>query len=298
MSFIDLHIHSNHSSDGEWSVTKIFDEARKVGLAAFSIADHDSVAALPQAFALAADFQGEYLANIEISTTYRQHEFHLLTPLVDWQAAEMGRLLSKIQSKRLEQTRERIRKLQELGFDVTYEEVVQATGGNSITGPAIASVILEKETNAAHPRLSSYPKPDPDSGARGSCESRFYTDFFLKGKPAYTKKKDLDLETAISLVRHLKGVPVLAHPGLKRKIVDFAFLQTLKEIGVEGVEAYSSYHNEPTNAFYADLAAKLDWVTTAGSDFHGRIKPHVEFGSVRQGTYRMIEMLKERREKM
>jgi hypothetical protein len=36
-------------------------------------------------------------------------------------------------------------------------------------------------------------------------------------------------------------------------------------------------------------------VATAGSDFHGRIKPHVTFGSLKEGTYRMVEALKKRR---
>ena len=298
MNFVDLHIHSNHSSDGEWPVTKIFDAAKEVGLAAFSIADHDSVAALPQAFELAADFQGEYLANVEISTLYRQKEFHLLAPLVDWQSANMVKLLADIRFQRLEQTRERIEKLQQVGFDVTYEEVVQATGENSVTGPAIASVVLKKETNSSHPDLSAYRKPDPDASALGSLEARFYRDFFLEGRPAYAPKKGLDLETAISLVRHLKGVPVLAHPGLKPRIVDHDFLDTLRGAGLEGVEAHSSYHDEATSAFYVNLAEGLDLATTAGSDFHGKIKPKVSFGCVRQGTYRVIEELKQRRERM
>ena len=128
MSFIDLHIHSNHSSDGEWPVARIFEEAEKTGMAAFSIADHDSVAALPEAFDLASDFPGEYVSNVEISTLHEGNEFHLLAPLVDWQDDAMAELLAHIQSKRREQARERVLKLQQLGFDISYEEVVQAQG--------------------------------------------------------------------------------------------------------------------------------------------------------------------------
>ena len=298
MSFTDLHIHSNHSSDGEWPVAKIFEEAEKVGMAAFSIADHDSVAALPEAFERAVDLRGEYLANVEISTLYEGNEFHLLAPLVDWQGDGMAELLTDIQSKRLDQARERIQKLRHLGFDISYEEVVQAQGKHAITGPAVASVVLGKQSNASHSRLRTYAEENSDPGSNLSPEVRFYKDFFLKGKPAYAVKKNLDLQSAISFVRSLKGVPVLAHPGLRQKVVDEAFLETLKGIGLEGVEAYSSYHDEEANAFYTRLAGKLGLVTTAGSDFHGRLKPNVGFGSVRQGSLKVIERLKERREKI
>jgi hypothetical protein len=36
-------------------------------------------------------------------------------------------------------------------------------------------------------------------------------------------------------------------------------------------------------------------VATAGSDFHGRIKPQVIFGKLKEGHYRMVEELKARR---
>ncbi len=48
-------------------------------------------------------------------------------------------------------------------------------------------------------------------------------------------------------------------------------------------------------AFYRGLAEELDLVLTAGSDFHGRIKPHVAFGALREGDYGMVERLKKRR---
>jgi hypothetical protein len=47
--------------------------------------------------------------------------------------------------------------------------------------------------------------------------------------------------------------------------------------------------------FYKELARTLDLVPTAGSDFHGRIKPNVAFGSLQDGHYGMIEELRKRR---
>ncbi|RLE03200.1 MAG: hypothetical protein DRJ11_05045, partial [Candidatus Aminicenantes bacterium] len=44
---VDLHIHSNKSSDGEFSPTELVRMAQQVGLRAIAIADHDTVAAYP-----------------------------------------------------------------------------------------------------------------------------------------------------------------------------------------------------------------------------------------------------------
>jgi hypothetical protein len=48
-------------------------------------------------------------------------------------------------------------------------------------------------------------------------------------------------------------------------------------------------------AYYGGLATELDLVSTAGSDFHGRIKPQVPFGSLNNGGYWMVEELRKRR---
>ena len=47
--FIDLHIHSNKSSDGDFSPFHIIQLAKEKKLRAVSISDHDTVAAYPEA---------------------------------------------------------------------------------------------------------------------------------------------------------------------------------------------------------------------------------------------------------
>jgi hypothetical protein len=43
------------------------------------------------------------------------------------------------------------------------------------------------------------------------------------------------------------------------------------------------------------MALDLDLVPTAGSDFHGTIKPQIPFGSLNHGGYWMVEELRKRR---
>ena len=61
------------------------------------------------------------------------------------------------------------------------------------------------------------------------------------------------------------------------------------------MEVYNFYHTAEQTAFYRGLAEELGLVATAGSDFHGRIKPHVAFGALADGDCSMVERLRERR---
>jgi len=58
-------------------------------------------------------------------------------------------------------------------------------------------------------------------------------------------------------------------------------LLLLKELGLQGLEVYTSYHDQNETEYYLTLARELDLVATAGSDFHGRIKPEVKFGLIK-----------------
>ncbi|HSR68190.1 MAG TPA: PHP domain-containing protein [Acidobacteriota bacterium] len=291
MSFVDLHIHSHHSSDGEWSVERIWREAEKHGMEAFSISDHDTVAGVEEAEGMREDFSCRLISNVEISTGYGGHKFHLLAPLVDWRSSSLRDFLSRIRQARLRQNRQRVERLRQLGFDLSLKEVEEAMEGRPVTGPAVASALLKKPQSRRDPRLRDYFERDGQSG-----EVAFYKDYFLPGRPAHTPREEAALEDAIGLVRRNQGVAVLAHPGLKPGTVDEEMLTELKEMGLQGLEVFTSYHDESASARYLDLARKLDLTITAGSDFHGKVKPGVAFGSVREGDLNMVEALEKRRQ--
>jgi hypothetical protein len=99
----------------------------------------------------------------------------------------------------------------------------------------------------------------------------------------------------LSEVSETGGVPVLAHPGASFQQTTREDLRALQAAGLQGLEVYTSYHDEDQAALYSALAREFDLVATAGSDFHGSIKPHIPFGSLRDGTYAMVEELEKRR---
>jgi hypothetical protein len=55
-------------------------------------------------------------------------------------------------------------------------------------------------------------------------------------------------------------------------------LVTLKEAGLTGIEGYYPEYTPEQTARYRALATKLDLAFEGGSDFHGKMKPHIEIG--------------------
>src|SRR5207245_11169644 len=73
----DLHLHST-CSDGAYRPAQVVDLARRSGLAAISLTDHDTLAGLAEAVNAAAGTSTEIVTGVEISAAFRGRELHLL----------------------------------------------------------------------------------------------------------------------------------------------------------------------------------------------------------------------------
>ncbi len=153
---VDLHIHSNKSSDGDFSPFHIIQLSKKNKLRAISIADHDTVAAYPEALELGEDEGIEVIPSLELTTLFDDREFHLLLPFVDWRKKIVSDLIDKVAKGRIVEAKERIRKLQEIGFDINWKEVSRKSKPNPPLGVTIAQVLLEKYEKKNHPSLKKY----------------------------------------------------------------------------------------------------------------------------------------------
>ncbi len=191
----------------------------------------------------------------------------------------------------MNETSDRIDKVRALGFALTMEEVREKSKDAPPLGVKIAQVLLENPENERNPALELYYRPEN----RPYAPYMFYGDYFAEGKPAYVPKKFIALVDVLAAAPATGGAPVLSHPGAYFQRTTAADARELKDHGLIGMEVYTFYHTPEQTAFYRDLAAELDLVATAGSDFHGRIKPHVAFGALPHGDYGMVEALRARR---
>jgi predicted metal-dependent phosphoesterase TrpH len=289
--FVDLHIHSRFSSDGDYAPAELVRMAREAGFAAISISDHDTTSGYAEAVEVAVGSGVEVVPGMEVTTLFDGREFHLLLPYLDWTSPVIARISERVSKGRLIEARERVARLGELGLDLSWEDVQAASPSAAPLGVTIAQILLDKPSSKGVPALRKY----FEGAARSWAPSHFYRDYFMEGRPAFVTKRHMSLLEVLDLAPGSGGVPVLAHPGAYFENATRDDLVALKDRGLVGLEVFTSYHNPEQTAFYRGLAAELDLVPTAGSDFHGRIKPHVRFGDIRDGGLEVLERLKARR---
>jgi predicted metal-dependent phosphoesterase TrpH len=263
---IDLQAHTT-ASDGSCTPTELVLLAKRAGLTALGVTDHDTVGGLEEATAAASEQGLELVPGIEISVDYPQGEFHLLGYYVDFRDPGFNSRIQYLQDNRVNRNAVMVRRMQEQGFDVTLEEIVAESGGGQVGRPHMARALIKK-------------------GYASSVQEAFDR-YLADGQPLHVPKVKLSPAEAIALVHSTGGVAVLAHP----KYMDYpteeelaAELARLKDAGLDGLECYYSQHTEQETEQYLRLAARFEFLVTAGSDFHGVSKPHVPLGVVYRGT--------------
>lgn len=288
---VDFHVHSHMSGDGDYSPAELVGFAKNFDMRAISIADHDTVAAYPEAVETGRQAGVEVIPGIEITSLFGGREFHLLLPFVDWTSPALAAIIDSQTRCRMDEAAERVERIRGLGFALSMEEVREESNGVPPLGVKIAQILLENPENERNPVLEFFYREEN----RPYAPSLFYKEYFAEGKPAFVPKRFVGLLNVLAAVPKTGGVPVLAHPGAYFQRTTAEDARVLEEHGLAGMEVYTFYHTAEQVAFYRGMADELGLVATAGSDFHGRIKPHVVFGALQEGDYGMVERLKARR---
>jgi len=263
--FADLHVHTR-ASDGKYAPEEVVRQAREAGLAAMGISDHDSVGGIEEALEAGEKFGVEVIPGIELSSELGTREVHILGYFIDWRDRKFQVLLNIIQDVRKWRARKMVEKLQGLGLDITYEEVLEEAGdAKAICRPHIARVMLK------HGHVEEF-------------QDAF--DRYLKNDgPAYVKRYEMPPSDAIQSIRRVGGIPVLAHPVFAQAD---EMLPAYIELGLRGLEAYHIKHDEEASRRYEELARRYNLLITGGTDAHG---PDDPVGTVRI-PYEYVERLK------
>jgi len=276
MDFVDLHIHTT-ASDGVMTPTEVVRYAKSKGLRAIAITDHDTIEGLEEGLSEGERIGFEVIPGIEISAEHSPGSMHLLGFLFDVHKPLLNERLQYLQKARAERNPKIVGKLNSLGVNLTYEEVLKASGGGQVGRPHFAQVLLEKH----------YVRSFQEAFDR----------FLKKGAPGYVDKFRFSSAEALGLVREAHGVAVLAHPntlGLNGQRLEEQILKLVAE-GLQGIEVFYPEHSNHEVALYKRLAEKHGLVMTGGTDYHGIEKNGVDLGSGQGGMkfpYSIVESLK------
>lgn len=262
MQFVDLHSHST-ASDGTLPPSEVVALAKRNGLSALALTDHDTVAGVPEAAEAAREAGIDFLAGIEISCDVpKPATLHLLGYGVDPQSPVLLDLTRRLIEGRNDRNPKIIRRLNELGVKVTMGELEAEANGGVIGRPHIAAILLRK-------------------GYVSSIKNAF-DKYLAPGGAAYFDKERVSPKDAIDMVRQSGGLPVLAHPSQLRTENDAQLDRTIKDLvdlGLAGLEVIHSDNNDAMIAKYTALADRYGLLKTGGSDFHGTNKKDISLGT-------------------
>ncbi|HEY7534214.1 MAG TPA: PHP domain-containing protein [Nitrospiraceae bacterium] len=271
MGRIDLHLHTTYS-DGSLSPAEVLAMADKAGVTALAITDHDIVAGLPEAIEAGSRLGIAVIPGVEISSFDGRNELHILGYHMDWHDEKLLTRLSSLRTSRHKRNPLIIERLQALGLEITYDEVIALAGTESVGRPHIARVLMEK-------------------GYVNSAKDAFDR-YLAEGRPGYVARELPTPMEAIAWIREARGVAVLAHPTWVKEPDEAlpVFIRALKDHGLGGLEVHYSSHTKQQTVRFLELSKQFGLLVTGGSDFHGLTKPDIEVGTGR-GSLRVPEHL-------
>lgn len=273
-NYIDLHIHSNYSDDGECTPKELVKQCKNAGIRIMAIADHNSVKAIDEEKEICQQMGIVCLPAIEIDCRFKGVNLHVIGYGMDYTKAEIIILEEKIVSQEVAMSKEKLRLTNQLGFSLIEEDLSVLSSNGVWTGEMFAEALLAKEEYLN----SNLLKPYREGGHRSDNPFvNFYWDYYAQGKPCYVEIKLPDIEEIISVIHKYGGITVLAHPANNLKD-RFELFDEMLAIGLDGVEAFSSYHTKNDIDYFYQKAKEHHLLVTCGSDYHGRMKPMIQLG--------------------
>ena len=271
MNKIDLHIHSKYSLDGEKEVNELLTVAKNNNVETIAICDHNTAAAYKDL----NNHDINIIPGIELDCSFKDHDFHLLGYFIDpinpiWDkinkdVEEMERTSGL---KRLEFIRN------EMDIKIDMDKLNRLCPNMVYPAESICEVALSMKENDHNKYLEEF-RPGKKHGVSPYVD--FFWEYCAKGKIAYYPMEFMSMEDAIKLYRSQNALVVLAHPGNNVK-EDEALLDDIINLGIDGLEVFSSYHSDKQNEFYLNKALQNNLIITCGSDYHGKTKPHIKMG--------------------
>ena len=268
--FVDLHVHTTFS-DSTFTPAEVIKAAQEQGLSALGITDHDSVSSLTVITELGEKEGIEIVPGVELSAEEKGREIHILGYYISLEEDWFRKKLAELYQAREERAREITRRLNKIGIDLDFA-IVKEISGEGAVGRLHIAMALVKAGYVKHPQSA-------------------FRLYLGEGKPAYVKKFPLTAGEAIEMIKSLKGISSLAHPGLLK---DNDLILDIIKSGIDGLEVFHLDHSNTKINNFLKLASTHKLLITGGSDCHGLGKGKQLLGKIKL-PYKYLTALKERR---
>ena len=254
MKIVDLHAHTT-ASDGSYTPTELVRYAKKKGLSAIAITDHDTIAGVEEASIEGRKLGVRVIPGAELSTRMDDCDVHMTSLFINCKNKQLIKRLDDMAASRQERNYKMVDKLHEAGFQIDRSDLDALGEGKILARGHIAQILI----------------------ARGYATElkEALRKYLSKGTPGYVQKEVLSPEECIQLVHDAGGLIFVAHlhqidPQDPEHCKDVA--RRLIRMGADGLETQYCEFDDEWRQATEQIAQECGCLRSGGSDFHGTMK--------------------------
>lgn len=250
---IDLHIHTT-ASDGKLTPTELIDLAIKRGIKAIAITDHNNINGIEEAVKYSQGKNIEFIPGIEFSANQGEldKEIHIVGLFIDYDNGGMIKLIERQREFGIIASKRIIKRLNELNYEITFEECVNENKRETFGRPIIAQILMRKYSQFKD-------------------RKQVFNELLGKEGKAFFKNESASIEEIINAVHASRGIVILAHPAYlnNAEAVIKEFIK-LRGDGLEVEYSYDSFGEEgqKLKEKFRKIAEENNLIISGGTDFH------------------------------
>ena len=257
---VDLHVHTC-CSDGTLTPDELVALAKKKGLAAIAITDHDTVSGVSEALEAGKQYGIQVVPGIEMSTVMDGKDVHLVGLFVKPENEELQACLADARAKREDRNRRSLKQLREAGIAVTDEDLKELGEGRVLTRGNLAELLVKK-------------------GYAQSVKEA-WNQYMKRGQVGYASRKLPTPEECIRVLHAAGALVFVAHTNQIDKNDPehgIAICRRILDMGADGLETEYCQFDDYWKDVTEKLAEEYSCLRSGGSDFHGTLKAGLELG--------------------
>lgn len=261
MQNIDLHMHSIYS-DGTYAPAELVTLAKKKGLSALSLTDHDTIEGLDEARHQSELLGIRFLNGVEINSfcylNNKKINIHVLG--YSFYANKIKSYMAILKTLRDEHNEAIMKALRKIGIEICYADMGCNQKKNIITRLNFAKALVQK----------GY------SETVGEALDKY----LHRGGAAYVEYNNHPFSVVAQAIHDAGGIVSLAHPAeyrLNETEIESLVIY-LKREGLDAIECIHPSQGVLYSHKIMNIATQNDLKLTGGSDFHGKNDDGIDLG--------------------
>lgn len=271
---IDLHTHTSHS-DGTDSVSELLINANRKNIEILSITDHDSVGAyyeLEENKNIRKLFNGKIIIGSELKTYFDEVPIEVLAYGIDYKKIKIHKVNNEKMQKEILEKMKKIAK--NIGLKFNEENIYIDINDPTKQWAAFTfgnEILKYDENKDIISKIGAFTPTTFFRVHQSNKESIFYID------ETYAS---IDINETIKRIHEAGGLAFLAH-GYEYpfKNSDETIEKILSTTNIDGAECIYPTFSEEQRSTILKLCKKYNKLSSGGSDYHAKNKPHIELGT-------------------